>query len=154
MFEKFGQPSRNAVQYGVEEASRRGDRRIGTEHLLLGLLHDQDTATVIGVGVAEARTKADALDAKALDAIGIPFGDFRPAVAPRKLTRTPLTSGARSVIQRTVALTTAERSRRIMPRHLLLALLEREQPDPAAALLVECGVNAEEVRRKLIAPAR
>ncbi len=152
MFEKFAQPSRNAVRYGLEEAGRRGDRRIGTEHLLLGLLHDQDTATVVGVSLTDARAGADALDTQALEAIGLPIGDFRPPVHPRKLTRTPLTSGARAVLQRTVAFTTAERSRRIMPRHLLMALLERERPDPVAVLLTECGVDSTELARRLSAP--
>ena len=154
MFEKFAAPSRNAVRYGVEEAGRRGDRRIGTDHLLMGLLHDEDTATVIGLTVSAARSKADVLDVRALEAIGIPIGDFRPSTRPRRLTRTPLTSGARSVLQRTVTFTTAEHSRRIMPRHLLLALLERDQPDPAAVLLAECGVDGEELTRRLSAPDR
>ena len=154
MFEKFAAPSRNAVRFGVEEAGRRGDRRIGTDHLLMGLLHDDDTATVVGVSVADARSTADALDARALEAIGLPIGDFRPAGQPRKLTRTPLTSGARSVLHRTVAFTTAEHSRRIMPRHLLLALLERDRPDPAAVLLAECGVDGQELSRRLSGPDR
>ena len=149
MFERFASSTRAAVEHGVEEAGRRGDRRIGTEHLMLGILRDQDTAAVVGVTVADARSKADALDVKALEAIGLPVGDFRPAVRPRNLKHTPFTSGAKAVLVRTLSFTTAERSRRIMPRHLLLALLEREQPDPAATLLAECGVDAKELARTL-----
>lgn len=152
MFERFAQSSRAAVRSGVEEAERRGDRRIGTDHLLLGLLHDKDAATMVGVSIAEARAKADELDRRALAAIGIDIGDFRPVVTPRVFKRTPFTSGARSTLQRTLVLTTAEKSRRILPRHLLLALLEREQPDAAAALLAECGVNRDELVHKLADP--
>ena len=149
MFERFAQASRAAVQCGVEEAERRGDRRIGTDHLLMGLLHDEQAASLVGVSAADARAKADELDRRALAAIGIDVGDFRPVVTPRVFKRTSFTSGARSVLQRTLAYTTAEKSRRILPRHLLLAVLDLEQPDPAAALLTECNVNRDEVARRL-----
>lgn len=149
MFERFATTTRNAVASGVEEAGRRGDRRVGTEHLLLGALRDADVAKLLGVSVDEARASADDLDRKSLVAIGINLGDFRPPVSPRAGKRTSFTSGARSALQRTLAYTTAEKSRRIMPKHLLLALLDREQPDPAAALLSELGVDTAAVRRRL-----
>jgi ATP-dependent Clp protease ATP-binding subunit ClpA len=149
MFERFASSTRTAVRYGVEEAQRRGDRRVGTDHLLLGVLRDADSAALIGISVDEARATADALDRKALVAIGIDIGDFRPTVAPRSGIRTQFTSGARAALQRTLAHTTAERSRRITPKHLLLALTEREQPDAAAALLSEMKVDTAELRRRL-----
>lgn len=31
-----------------EEARRRGDIKVGTEHLLLGLLHDHDIGSALG----------------------------------------------------------------------------------------------------------
>jgi ATP-dependent Clp protease ATP-binding subunit ClpA len=154
MFERFASSTRTAVEHGVEEAGRRGDRRIGTEHLLLGVLHDRETAEAVGLTADQVRAKADALDVKALEAIGLPIGDFRPAVRPRKLGRTPFTSGAKAVLQKTVSFTAAERSRRILPRHLLMALLERPQPDPAAALLAECDVDAAALTRRLSGPQR
>jgi len=149
VFERFAGSTRNAVRYGVEEAQRRGDRRVGTDHLLLGVLRDGDSAALVGVSVDDARSTADALDRKALVAIGIDIGDFRPAVAPRSGIRTQFTSGARSVLQRTLAHTTAAKSRRITPAHLLLALVEREQPDAAAALLSELNVDTADLRRRL-----
>lgn len=151
MFERFASSTRTAVRYGVEEAQRRGDRRVGTDHLLMGVLRDADSAAVVGVGIDEARATADALDRKALVAIGIDIGDFQPMVAPRTGIRTQFTSGARSALQRTLVHTTAERARRITPQHLLLALTEREQPDAAAALLCELNVDTAELRRRLTA---
>jgi ATP-dependent Clp protease ATP-binding subunit ClpA len=133
----------------VEEAQRRGDRRVGTDHLLLGVLRDADSAAVVGVSVDDARATADVLDRRALVAIGIDIGDFQPTAAPRSGFRTPFTSGARSALQRTLVYTTAERSRRISPTHLLLALAERQQPDAAAALLSELQVDTAELRRRL-----
>jgi ATP-dependent Clp protease ATP-binding subunit ClpA len=154
VFERFAASTRNAVRYGVEEAERRGDRRVGTDHLLLGVLRDADSAALVGISVDQARASADALDRKALVAIGIDIGDFRPAAAPRKGIRTQFTSGARSALSRTLVHTTADRSRRITPQHLLLALAEREQPDAAAALLSELEVDTAELRRRLSAPGR
>ena len=149
MFERFAGSTRNAVRYGVEEAQRRGDRRVGTDHLLMGVLRDADSAALVGISIHDARETADALDRKALVAIGIDIGDFQPAVAPRKGIRTPFTSGARSALSRTLVHTTAEKSRRILPQHLLLALAERERPDAAAALLAEMKVDTAELRRRL-----
>ena len=151
MFERFAASTRTAVRHGVEEAERRGDRRVGTDHLLLGVLRDADSAALVGISVDQARASADALDRKALVAIGIDIGDFRPTAAPRTGIRTQFTSGARSALQRTLVHTTTEKSRRIAPRHLLLALAEREQPDPAAALLSELQVDTAELRRRLSA---
>lgn len=151
MFERFAAPTRDAVRFGMEEAGRRGDRRLGTDHLLLGVLHDTGTAELIGVTVAQARSKSDELDRAALVAVGIDIGDYRPPVAPRAGKRTPLTSGARTTLQRTVIHTTADKSRRILPKHLLLALLDSEKPDPAVTLLTEMGVDLPAVRLRLTA---
>ncbi len=38
MFNRFSKSARQAVTAAVDEAHARGDRRVGTEHLLLGLL--------------------------------------------------------------------------------------------------------------------
>ncbi|MGW2150425.1 Clp protease N-terminal domain-containing protein [Nonomuraea bangladeshensis] len=37
------------------EAAGLGHRYVGTEHLLLGLLHDETTAAALGVGLRQAR---------------------------------------------------------------------------------------------------
>jgi hypothetical protein len=50
-------------------------------------------------------------------------------------------------------LTTGEKARRITPRHLALALLERQQPDPAAELLTELGVDRDDAQRRLAGAA-
>src|SRR6266705_657818 len=55
------------------EARRRGDRRLGTEHLLLGLLHDAGSppARALGVSLEAARAASGDLDLAALAAVGI-----------------------------------------------------------------------------------
>ena len=154
MFERFAGSTREAVRVSAEEASRRGDRRIGTDHLLLGLLHDSDSAGALGVSLDAARTKADVLDRKALESIGIDLGGYLPQPRLRARFRAQsFTSGAREVITRTLVLTTGEKARRITPRHLALALLERQQPDPAAELLTELGVDRDDAQRRLAGAA-
>ena len=148
MFDRFAETARNVVDFGVKEAGRRGDRRVGTEHLLIGVLHDPAIAGLLGVGVEKARAQSRALDRHALAAIGIDVGDFAPSVAMSKATRTQFTSGARVVIPRAYTLATAEKSRRIEAKHLLLALLECEEPDPAAVLIAGLQINRPDARVK------
>jgi len=149
MFERFASASRNAVTLAMDEARLRGDRRIGTDHLLLGALHDPDISGILGVSVTTARATTDALDKRALLAIGVDTGDVAFPTPPGTNKRAPFTSGSRSVMQRMLAHTTAEKARQITPQHLLLALLERQRPDPAAVLLDELAIDRADVERKL-----
>jgi hypothetical protein len=72
------------------EARRRGDRRAGTEHLVLGLLGDPAIESVLGVSLQRARDALDSLDRDALDAGGIGvFGIDTPPLAMRELRRDP-----------------------------------------------------------------
>jgi ATP-dependent Clp protease ATP-binding subunit ClpA len=147
-------PFRDVVVAALEEARRRGDRRLGTDHLLLGLLHDADSepARALGVDLIAARLALDSLDRRALRALGIDV-DAVADRGPLKHPPVPLsavTSTARAVLARGVRATTAG-TRARAPRHLLLALLDRARPDPAAELLAELGVDAESVRAHLAA---
>ncbi len=148
MFERFAAAARSAVTSSVQEAEYRGDRRIGTDHLLLGLLHDPEMSALVGVDVQRARAESAALDQQALAAVGVDVGDFTPARSPRRPRHAPFTSGARSVLPRALTLATTEKSRRITSRHLLIALLERDEPDPAATLLTGLGVDRTDLRRR------
>jgi len=134
----------------AEEARRRGDRRLGTDHLLLGLLHDASSAKALGTDLEAARDAADALDRAALAAVGVDvahLADPTPTVFSRRLL--PLTSGARAVIKSALDQTRRAGSKRIEARQFLLALLERRRPDPAAELLQGLGVDPSQVRDRL-----
>ena len=150
MFERFAQRARDTVRTAVAEAGRRGDRRVGTEHLLIGVLGDPALAELVGADAEAARRVADQLDQAALAAIGFdaaPLGPLEPAVGTARL---PFTPGAKAVLARALALVTATRSRRIESRLLLAALLERPAPDPAAEILAALGVDRADVRGRLI----
>jgi ATP-dependent Clp protease ATP-binding subunit ClpA len=153
MVRRLSEDARTLVlNAAAEEARRRGDRRLGTDHLLLGLLHGPaaEAASALGVDLASARAAQDALDRAALAAVGIHASDPGPiedAAGPRR--RPPLTSGARAVFKRAVEQARPRRSGRIGTRHFLLALLACERPDPAAELLHQLGVDPAVVRDRL-----
>ena len=140
----------------TEEARRRGDRWLGTDHLLLGLLHEEGSraAKSLGVSLADARAASDALDVAALAAVGIQtdaLGAGPPAPFGRRLP--PLTSGARAVFKRATDEARPVKGGRIETTHFLLALLSLEPPDPAAELLGALGIDPVAVRERLAGPA-
>jgi hypothetical protein len=137
------------VTAALEESRSRGDRRLGTEHLLLGLLHDPDSARALGKNVEEARAALDRLDRAALAALGIEVEGLRPPEVPVKrgrLTPGALTSNARAVVNEAI------RGKPREPAELLRALLKVTPPDPAADLLAELDVDAGAVLRRLVSP--
>ena len=88
----------------AEEARRRGDRRLGTDHLLLGLLHDPHSrvAQALGVDLDSARAASDALDRAALAAVGVNVAHLgRKCPRPMWVHVGSLvtTSGAREILQ-------------------------------------------------------
>ncbi|HSJ82997.1 MAG TPA: Clp protease N-terminal domain-containing protein [Acidimicrobiia bacterium] len=72
MFERFTKDAHKTVTMAVEEARRRSDARIGTEHLLLGVA-GSDSAPP-GLDPAELHRELDRLDSEALEAVGIDPG--------------------------------------------------------------------------------
>jgi hypothetical protein len=154
-----------------EEARRRGDRRVGTEHLVLGLLREPDVAQVLGCDLAAARDALDAMDRYALVAIGID----RALDAPPIPTREPELGGRRAIVKATLTdrLPMTPVAKRVMEaaakdrRHsrgsgapwdasprwsrerVLIALLSLEPPDPGAALLDALAVDRAGVSARL-----
>ncbi|MEU1375978.1 Clp protease N-terminal domain-containing protein [Streptomyces triculaminicus] len=149
MFEQFAAGAREAVTSALSEATLRGDRRIGTEHLLLGVLHEPGSVRALGTDLETARAALDVLDRSALAAVGIDIQGIERPPIPASRKRTPFTSAARAVLPRALAETRKAGSRRITPEHLLLALLDCEQPDPAAELMAQLGIDRAAVRERI-----
>jgi ATP-dependent Clp protease ATP-binding subunit ClpA len=143
----FESPFVVVVKAAQEEARQRGDRRLGTEHLFLGLLHDPDAARAIGVDLSTARAALNALDQAALVAIGIDLGDVDARLVPARK-RPPLTSNARSALNQAVRASRAK-TRRLGAMYLLLALLDLGRPDPVADLVDQLGLNAPDIRARV-----
>ncbi len=149
-----------------EEARRRGDRKVGTEHLLLALLSEPDLSGILEVTIEEARAALDALDLRAFAAIGLdarldlpPLPSARAAELPRKPTfravlkgRLPMTPTAKKTLEASRKGTRrggAHPGTRYVAKNVLAALLELEPPDPAAELLAELGVEPAAIRERL-----
>lgn len=146
---------RSLLGYATEEVARRGDRRLGTDHLLLAVLREghSPAARALGVSLVDARAALEALDRAALAAVGV---DVRVTASPepvefgRRLP--PLTSGARAVVQRAMEEGRPRRTGRLGTELFLLAILARQRPDPGAELLHALAVDPEAVRERLAAP--
>jgi ATP-dependent Clp protease ATP-binding subunit ClpA len=151
MFGSKKSPFAVVVKAAFDEARQRGDRRLGTEHLLLGLLHHGDSAQALGVDLATARTALDELDRAALRMLGLEVGDM-PPTAPRKHPAVPgtaITSSARAVINQAIKATTGKTRSTQAPRQLTLALLAQDRPDPVAQLVDQLGIDRTAVRARI-----
>ena len=148
--------------YARDEARRRGDRKIGTEHLLLGLLREPAVAGALGLDIEIARARLEALDRDALAAVGIggaldaPPIPVREAVLPPRPTlasvlrdRMPMTPGAKTALRD--ASKDMRRGRRITASQVMLAFLNLAAPDPAAELIDALGVDRGAARARLAA---
>jgi len=142
-----------------EEARRRGDRRTGTDHLLVALLEDPSTEAVLGVSQQQARQALDSLDDEALGALGLGSGTDAPPLPMRAVPEKPrlrdiakkdrirMTPAAKKALED--ASKVNRRGLHIPAQQVLAQILTLQPPDPAAALLSALGVNTPEVRRRL-----
>lgn len=153
MFRRLTDDARKRVlTHASSEARLRGDRRIGTVHLLLAILHDPESkaARVLGVDLAAARAAEATLDRNALAAVGINASGFEFPVEPEpRGLLLPLTSGARAALKRAIDRARPAKTGRINETDFLFALLACEAPDPAAELLQALGVDTSALRDHL-----
>jgi len=110
-------------------------------------------ARSLGIDLESARAAFIELDRNALAAVGVDVEDLDLTI-PTRPTRgrriLPLTSGARTVLKRSIDLARATKAPRIESRHLLLGVLSCERPDSAAELLAALGVDPVEARARLL----
>jgi hypothetical protein len=142
-----------------EEARRRGDRRTGTDHVLLALFDDPSIEILLGVSLQQARQALESLDQEALGALGLGLGTDAPPLpmhaVPKKPTlrdvaqkdRLRMTPAAKKVLQEAVK--PNRRKTQVTAQQVLAQILTLQPPDPAAALLGALGVNTSDVRRRL-----
>jgi len=142
-----------------EEARRRGDRRTGTDHLLLALLEDPSIEAVLGVSLQQARQALESLDQEALVALGLGSDADAPELPMRAVPKKPkfrdvmkkdrvrMTPAAKKVLEDAVK--PMRRKTQVTAQQVLAQILTLQPPDPAAVLLGALGVNTSEVRRRL-----
>jgi hypothetical protein len=142
-----------------EEARRRGDRRVGTDHVLLASLEDPSIEVVLGVSLQQARQALESLDHEALGALGLGSGTDAPPLPMRAVPKKPtiravmnkdrlrMTPAAKKVLE--AAVKPNRRKTQVTAQQVLAQILTLQPPDPAAVLLGALGVNTSEVRRRL-----
>jgi Clp amino terminal domain, pathogenicity island component len=142
-----------------EEARRRGDRRTGTEHLLLALFEDPSIEVVLGVSQQQGRQALAALDHEALGTLGLGSGADAPPLPIRAVSRKPtfsevmrkdrlrMTPAAKRVLEEAVK--PNRRKTQVTAQQVLAQILTLQPPDPAAVLLGALGVKSSEVHRRL-----
>ena len=139
MFEKFTDKARRVVVLAQEEAKLLNHNYIGTEHILLGLIHE-------GEGVA----------AKALESLGINLDSVREQVqeiigqgqqAPTG--HIPFTPRAKKVLELSLREALQLGHSYIGTEHLLLGLI-REGEGVAAQVLTKLGADTNRVRQQVI----
>jgi hypothetical protein len=143
-----------------EEARRRGDRRTGTDHLLLALLENPSIEFVLGVSLQQARQALESLDLEALGAVGLESGTDAPPLPMRSVPKKPrfrdvaqkdrlrMAPAAKKVLEGAVK--SNRRKSQVTAQQVLAQILSLQPPDPAAVLLGALGVNTSEVRRRLV----
>jgi ATP-dependent Clp protease ATP-binding subunit ClpC len=139
MFERFTDRARRVVVLAQEEARMLSHNYIGTEHILLGLIHE-------GEGVA----------AKALESLGISLEAVRAQVeeiigqgqqAPSG--HIPFTPRAKKVLELSLREALQLGHNYIGTEHILLGLI-REGEGVAAQVLVKLGADLGRVRQQVI----
>jgi len=139
MFERFTDRARRVVVLAQEEARMLNHNYIGTEHILLGLIHE-------GEGVA----------AKALEAMGISLDAVRAQVeetigqgqtAPSG--HIPFTPRAKKVLELSLREALQLGHNYIGTEHILLGLI-REGEGVAAKVLEKLGADLNRVRQQVI----
>jgi hypothetical protein len=145
--------------HASEEARSRGDRRTGTDHMLLALFEDPSTEVVLGVNVRQARRALESLDQETLGALGLAPGTDAPALSMRTVPKKPrirdvmrkdrlrMTPAAKKVLEDSVK--PNRRKTHVTGQQVLAQLLTLQPPDPAAVLLGALGVHTSEALRRL-----
>jgi Clp amino terminal domain, pathogenicity island component/UvrB/uvrC motif len=139
MFERFTDRARRVVVLAQQEARMLNHNYIGTEHILLGLIHE-------GEGVA----------AKALQSLGISLEAVRHQVQEiigrgqgQQQGHVPFTSRAKKVLELSLREAQQLGHNYIGTEHILLGLI-REGEGVAAQVLVKLGADLNRVRQQVI----
>jgi ATP-dependent Clp protease ATP-binding subunit ClpC len=138
VFERFTERARQVVVLAQEEARALKHDYIGTEHLLLGLLREED-----------------GLAARVLESLGVAIEDVRAQVArmvgqgkKAATGQIPFTPRAKNVLELSLREAISLGQNYIGTEHILLGLL-REGEGVAAHILLDFGAGAEKIRNEI-----
>ncbi|WP_086827254.1 Clp protease N-terminal domain-containing protein [Allokutzneria sp. NRRL B-24872] len=137
-FARYTDDARKVLVQAQEEARSAGNVEIGTEHILLGLLHAPE-------GLAAQALAAEGANEQAVrEAVTRVLTPALPEV-PEHI---PFTGSAKKVIQLTLRESLRHNSKHIGTEHILLALL-REEAGTGAQVVTGLGVSRKEIEARL-----
>jgi ATP-dependent Clp protease ATP-binding subunit ClpC len=140
LFERFTERARQVVVLAQDEARLLKHNYIGTEHILLGLLREEE-----------------GLAARVLGSLDITVEEVRAQIArvigqgdePVRTGQIPFTPRAKKVLELALKEALALNHKYIGTEHVLLGLV-RESEGVAARILLDFDVDAEKVRKAII----
>jgi ATP-dependent Clp protease ATP-binding subunit ClpC len=131
MFERFTDRARQVIAAAQEEARELNHNYVGTEHLVLGLVHSGgETLESLGVQPAEARRRVTETVGSGLEK---PDGEI------------PLTPRTKKVLELSRREARELGHDHVAPEHLVLGLV-REAEGVGGRILAELGVDLEHAR--------
>jgi ATP-dependent Clp protease ATP-binding subunit ClpC len=139
MFEYFNDKSIKSIILAQEEARKAGQNLVGTEHLLLGIVGEGSSAAAKvlqkqGVNVNQTRQLLEKITRKG--------SGFSPA-------NIPFTPTVKKIFEQAFEEAHQLDNKYISPEHLLLAIA-RQPETVAAKVLVQLGMNLEQLRTEII----
>jgi len=140
MFGRFTDEARRVLDLALDEASARGSNRIGTEHILLGLVSERDGIAAValesvGIGPDAVRQQIEEISGQGYEA---------PAPSHQQYTlraKRALDLSLREALQLG--------HHHIGTEHILLGLL-RDGEGPAAQVLIELGADRKVIRGQVL----
>jgi ATP-dependent Clp protease ATP-binding subunit ClpA len=173
VFEKFEPTARQAFFDARDEARRAGQDRVGSEHVLLGLLAEPgaaaDALTAAGLDLESLRDRVPrgsheapaGLDAEGLATLGIDLDAVRRATdaafGPGALdraavpgsSRLPIADDARAGLAQAVRQAQQLGQRDISSGHMLLGLIDQRR-NAALTLLTQAGIDIAALRADVL----
>ncbi len=146
MFERFTDRARSVLVLAQSEARRLDHHAIGTEHILLGLIHEDGGVAAkvlksLSVSLGAVREKVDEVREKAEETIGA--AGTPPTGSP------PFTPRAKKVLELSFREALQLGHSYIGTEHMLLGLV-REGEGVGAQVLQSLGADLDTVRHKVI----
>jgi ATP-dependent Clp protease ATP-binding subunit ClpC len=140
VFERFTEIARQVVVLAQDEARALGHNYIGTEHILLGLLREEEGLAArvlesLDVTVEEVRAQVKRL-----------VGEGGEEIVTGQI---PFTPRAKKVLELALREALSLKHSYIGPEHILLGVV-RENDGVAARILLDLGADAETVRNEIM----
>jgi hypothetical protein len=139
MFERFTDRARRVVVLAQEEARHLNHNYIGTEHILLGLIQEEEGVAAralveLGISLEAARTQVEQIIGQGTD---------------KTVSHIPFTPRAKKVLELSLREALQLGHNYIGTEHILLGLI-REGEGVAAQVLVNLGASQERVRQQVV----